>query len=314
MAKLTMCKGLPASGKSFWARNEAKALWGPDTTVVVTKDDIRNSAPFAKKDWNFDMEKEIIRVRDFQISEALNKGKDVISADTNLAPKHEARLREIAKKYKAEFVVKSFLDVPISTCIERDALREGKECVGEKVIRDMAEQFLTPDQLLPNRQSPQLFLDLDGVFADFDSLVKANWGWDRDPMRDTIPNDVFWNTLRTYKGRLFQDLKPMPYAKDLWEALSHYKPVILTGVARSILGCVEDKLAWVAKYVDPDVPVICATSRNKWKYAKPGDVLLDDSPKYEELWTKAGGVWITHTHPNWIASVDMVERRLEGNE
>lgn len=304
MARLTMTQGLPASGKSTWAAEQG--------CLVVTKDDIRNSSPIAQKDWNYDVEKEVIRIRDFQISEVLSKGKDVISADTNLAPKHEARLREIAKKYKAEFVVKSFLDVPVNECIRRDALREGKARVGEKVIREMAEQFLTPEQLIPDRKTPQLFLDLDGVFADFDGLVKQEWGWDRDPYRDTIPNDVFWNTLRTYNGRLFLDLKPMPYAKDLWEAMQKYSPIILTGVARSIPHCIEDKHTWIAKYLDPKARVICAASRNKNLYAKTGDILLDDSPKYQELWEKRGGIWITHTHPHWEDSVKKVDEVMNG--
>lgn len=302
MPTLTMCKGLPGSGKSYWAS------FSPG--LVVTKDDIRASEVFAKKSWNYDVEKEVLRVRDFMISEALSKGKDVVSADTNLAPKHEARLREIAKKYKADFIIKSFLDVPIALCIERDAKREGKASIGEKIIMDMAEQFLSPDELYPDRDHPQFFVDLDGLFADFDLLVKENWGWDRDPMRDTIPNDVFWNTLRTYKGRLFLDLKPMPYAKELWEALQPFNPIILTGVARSIPHCVEDKHTWVATHLDPKARIITTMSRNKWKYANPRDVLLDDSPKYEELWTKAGGIWVTHTHPLWQDSVEKVKNAL----
>lgn len=133
MAKLTITRGLPGSGKSYWAAQQKDA-------VVVTKDDIRASL---KKPWSNDLEKEVLRIRDFKISQGLSAGKHVISADTNFGSKHEPRLRGLATKYKAEFVVNdSFLQVSVDECIRRDAGREEYERVGEKVIRDMAAKYM----------------------------------------------------------------------------------------------------------------------------------------------------------------------------
>ena len=186
--KLVMMRGLPASGKSTVARemvdNGTKHIPHPSGQVTTTKvvrvnkDEIRARL---NKPWSHDQEREVLRIRDFEICQALSKGHDVISDDTNLAPKHETRLRDLAKKYKAEFVIQSFLDVPIEECIERDKLREyGK--VGEKVIRDMYNTYLGPQPVVSKSLStqdievkaayfndpslpPALICDLDGTLA-----------------------------------------------------------------------------------------------------------------------------------------------------
>jgi predicted kinase len=147
--KLIMCMGLPASGKSTWAKAQVER--DPKNIVRVNKDDIR--AELFNKDWSHDKEKEVIRIRDFRISEALSKGKTVISDDTNFAPKHRGRLQELAKKYKALFEVKDFLDVPMEECIRRDSLREEGR-VGEAVIRGMATQYLLPTVVIPPPPDP----------------------------------------------------------------------------------------------------------------------------------------------------------------
>lgn len=172
-AKLIFLKGLPGSGKSTWALRQVRSntlgeqLHSRSGVVRVNKDEIRDAM---RKEWSPKMEKEVLRIRDFKISEGLSKGLTVISDDTNFAPKHEARLREIAKKYKADFELSlTFLAVSVETCIERDAAREFP--VGEKVIRDMAAQWLppAPPPIVPYTWTPDLstvvICDLDGTIA-----------------------------------------------------------------------------------------------------------------------------------------------------
>lgn len=140
----------------------------------------------------------------------------------------------------------------------------------------------------------QLFLDLDGVFADFDTFVEETLGIKVD--RKNEPKD-FWNRLRTYPGRLYYEMKPFPYASSLFESLRLYKPIILTGCPRSIPSADFDKRQWVKEHLDPDVPVITCRSWEKHKYASSGDVLLDDWPKYQDLWERVGGIFIRHVEP-----------------
>lgn len=163
-AKLIMCKGLPGSGKSTWAASEV--LKDLAHMARVNKDDIRAELG---KPWSAALEKEVLRIRDFRISVGLSAGKTVICDDTNLAPKHEPRLRGLVTKYKGDFEINdSFLAVPIDECIRRDAGREAP--VGAKVIRDMAAQYLaTPTVVVPYVEDPELssvvICDLDGTLA-----------------------------------------------------------------------------------------------------------------------------------------------------
>lgn len=298
--KLTMTKGLPASGKSTWAMAQ------PDS-VVVCKDDIR--AELFQKNWDYDKEKEVLRVRDFRISAALSKGKHAISADTNLAPKHEARLREIAKRYKAEFIVNDmFLVLPIDELIRRDKARDGG--VGEKVIIKMLEENLKPSdhvERTAQRGHPQLFLDLDGVLADFDGFIEKELGIVNNRENED-PN--FWDKARAYKGRLYYDMKPLQGASTLYKALKGFKPIILTGCPWSIPTAADDKRQWVKENIDPDVQVICCKSRNKSLYMQPGDVLLDDWNKYQALWEAKGGTFVLHK--NVEESIRRVTNTMEG--
>jgi predicted kinase len=126
-----MCRGLPASGKSFWAKQYA--IENPNT-AIVTKDDIRIAHP----EWK---EHSVLVERDRQIVQALADGNDVISADCNLNPFHEKTLRRIANEIGADFEIKDFT-TPLEECIERDKVRE--KPVGEKVILDMYAKYLRP--------------------------------------------------------------------------------------------------------------------------------------------------------------------------
>ena len=109
MPKLIMTRGLPASGKSTWAKNLLKQH-GPNSWKTICKDDLR--AMLDDNVWSKGNEKFVIQVRNNIIKEALLDGKNVISADTNLSEKHEAQLRQIAKDCSAEFQVKFFDVLP----------------------------------------------------------------------------------------------------------------------------------------------------------------------------------------------------------
>ena len=130
--KLIMTRGLPASGKSYWAKEQVKKSQGK--VKRVNKDDLRamlDDSVYSKAN-----EKFVLTVRDEIIMQALSGGLSVIVDDTNFGAKHERRLQELADAHNVEFEInESFLQVPIATCIERDKQRTAE--VGEKVINGM---------------------------------------------------------------------------------------------------------------------------------------------------------------------------------
>lgn len=133
--KIIMTVGLPASGKSTWAKAKVKEANGE--IKRINKDDLRLMIDVGK--WSKEREKFTIIARDALVTAALKMNKSVIVDDTNLVPKHKQSLEAIANKFtnvEVE-VVDHFLDVPVEECIKRDEER-GTAKVGRDVIIRMA--------------------------------------------------------------------------------------------------------------------------------------------------------------------------------
>lgn len=139
--KIIILRGLPASGKSTWARkwvNEA-----PKERVRVNRDDIRNMlGPY----WIPQREDLVTEIENQVILGAKEAGYDIVIDATNLRGIGRfENLRDIdgirlADRRAIEFIEKDFTDVPIEECVRRDNNRdEGK--VGEQVIRNMAKKY-----------------------------------------------------------------------------------------------------------------------------------------------------------------------------
>ena len=149
MADVILTRGLPASGKSTWAKMQVDAH--PGQYKRVNKDDLR--AMLDNGQWSKQNEKMVLEVRDFIIRASLRRGCHVIVDDTNLSSRHERHIRQLVSVINSEqgtfhtVVVKDFTDVPLETSIERDANRINP--VGEKVIRGMYKQFLKPGTASP---------------------------------------------------------------------------------------------------------------------------------------------------------------------
>lgn len=137
----------------------------------------------------------------------------------------------------------------------------------------------------------QLYVDMDGVLADFNRHYKDCFGVEVNRIQDNVD----WKKFTGHKD-FFLHIKPMPDFYELWNYIVQYDPIIITGVPKTnTREAVNNKIDWVDKYV-PDFPsVITCRSSMKYIYCKPGDVLIDDWEKYKSKWVKAGGVWITHT-------------------
>lgn len=124
--------GLPASGKSTWARKMAKLTNSPE----ICKDDIRLSLHGGV--WSKKNEAEVVAYQDQFINLALSGGKDVYVHDTNFNQKD--RLNKLAAAADANIVWVDFTNVSIEECIRRDSLRSGKAQVGKDVIYRIAKQ------------------------------------------------------------------------------------------------------------------------------------------------------------------------------
>lgn len=134
---LLALRGISASGRTTFAKELEKSGW-----VRVERDEIRLDTRLFPNGYRYPKdESRVVQERDRLIREALDKGLNVVSSDTNLNPIVLRQLKTIAEEFNAKFEIDDhFLDVPLATLIERDKNRENS--VGEQVIRKQFHQWV----------------------------------------------------------------------------------------------------------------------------------------------------------------------------
>lgn len=139
MASLTITRGLPAAGKTTWAKAQPHL-------VRVNRDDLRRmlhggrlGTPAA--------EMEVTAAHHAAVEALLRRGADVVCDDTNLRARYVRALMEIAQRCGARIEFRDFTDVPVEECVRRDALREGEARVGAEVIDGMYRRYMAGRRL-----------------------------------------------------------------------------------------------------------------------------------------------------------------------
>jgi hypothetical protein len=101
----------------------------------------------------------------------------------------------------------------------------------------------------------------------------------------------FWQKLAQAPDFYFS-LPLLPDAMQLYDAVKHLDPIILTGLPRGNWAA-DQKKRWAEQHF-PGVRMITCMARDKRNHAKDGDVLVDDMEKYRHLWEQAGGIFVHH--------------------
>lgn len=173
---VTMCRGIPASGKSTWAKEQVLA--SNSRTKRINRDDLR--AMLDQSVYHKDSEVFVKQLRDFAIQQALMNNYNVIIDDTNLDESNVRAVKNIITeinlinrdtKTKIEFVIK-FFDVELDEAIRRNSLRTPN--VPEVTIRTMYAKYIakqnyssTPVKVSNDSKLPKaVIVDIDGTVTD----------------------------------------------------------------------------------------------------------------------------------------------------
>jgi 5' nucleotidase, deoxy (Pyrimidine), cytosolic type C protein (NT5C) len=140
-------------------------------------------------------------------------------------------------------------------------------------------------------KQPHLFLDCDGVLADFDAGARDLLGATPAHFEARHGRGEFWKRLARH-GNFYGELKEMPDARILFDAVKHLKPTILTGLPLGTWAAPQ-KERWAARHF-PGVPIITTMARQKHLHMGRGDILVDDRENHRKLWEDAGGTFIHH--------------------
>ena len=138
---------------------------------------------------------------------------------------------------------------------------------------------------------PRLFLDADGVLADFDLGVRRLLGMRPKEFIAKHGRGTFWKRLAK-AGNFYGSLPEMPDARLLFDAVKHLQPTILTGLPMGNWAAAQ-KIEWAAEHF-PGVPIITCMARDKHKHMHAGDVLVDDRENHRAAYEAAGVVFVHH--------------------
>lgn len=190
MLKVFITRGLPAAGKSTWARKMLEEY--PNAYKRINRDDLRIMLDNGK--WSGDREKFVVKVQSALILLALEEKRHVIIDDCNLAPSNLARIENLVRG-KAEVEVVDFTNVSVDECIARDQKRANY--VGEAVIKKMWRQWLVPRnaqtiKLQADNGLPEAIIcDIDGTLA----LCNGRDPYDVSRAMDDVCNDAIVDIL-----------------------------------------------------------------------------------------------------------------------
>ena len=207
MKKIIILRGIPASGKSTYAKK--LVIDNPGMYKRINRDDLRNMLDayhFSKSN-----EKFVKKTRDFLIQSSLESGKHVIVDDTNISDTNIVRIEQLAKEHTSDsghdvkIEIKVF-DIELSEAIARDKKRE--KPVGEKVVRKMHRQFYgetkdSPNYRIQDKNLPKaLICDLDGTM----SLITNRSPFDGSKCGQDLPNTPVVNLIKNYQKLGFKIL------------------------------------------------------------------------------------------------------------
>jgi predicted kinase len=223
MAELIITRGLPASGKSTWARKWVDE--DPADRARVNRDDLRFNLYGTARPTNR-QEMAVGAAQQAAVRALLAAGRSVVVDDMHLRARYVSAWVELAAQAGAKLAVQDFTDVPVEECIRRDAERgaRGDRAVGAEVIQQLFDRFLASGRGLPAsalvpkpatagaaggpmyRPDPELpdawLVDIDGTLALMGTAagVRSPFEWHR--VGEDTPNPAVVDLVRALDAKV----------------------------------------------------------------------------------------------------------------
>lgn len=248
MNELLVLQGIPASGKSTWAKEFIKGK--EEQWIIVNRDSIRESTG---KYWVPTRENWITLVEEYMIRTALRFGNNVIIDATNLNSDVIKKWKNIAQEENAKLTFKYF-NISLLEAIERDKHRS--RSVGENVIKKFFYKYYNFNKsnderfnLQQNKELPQaIIVDIDGTL----SLMHNRNPFEYHLVDKDLPN---WPVI------------------DLINTLSNQYQIIIATGREGTNECLEKTKSWLKKYLYTDNYILL--------HRKEGDYRKDAIVKQE---------------------------------
>jgi len=166
---------------------------------------------------------------------------------------------------------------------------------------------LAPKNNLSQKYDRIVYCDMDGVIADF-ARKSAELGFPVEPQDKDQPKDEeMWNAIEAYgKDKFFADLNWLSDGQKLWNYISenfiNVKILTALGKADQVDKLTsKGKRTWLRRNIpmlnDNDILMVPNKFAKK-NYARPGDILIDDTEVCIQGWLRKGGIGILHKNAN----------------
>lgn len=241
---LTLCRGLPASGKTLWAKQQV--LKSNGSTIKVSRDDLRFML-YGQYVIDNSEEKNITKAQLDLVRRLLTAKKNVIVDDTHLSLRAIERLYDLAVEFHGKVQIR-FQDFPvdIKTCIERDAQREvkGLRFVGEQNIRDISKRHLFGGSDLPTLPA-RMYQPIEPyALAIQDETLPSAWIFDVD------------GTIAQTSGRGDYEWSKVDEDEPVWQVIGLLKDLHAQGHEIIVVSgrdaiCEPETREWLSVYEVP---------------------------------------------------------------
>jgi len=165
----------------------------------------------------------------------------------------------------------------------------------------MLLEELLPQEEPDERPNFKIYVDMDGVLADFEVGIGKLLGDGYDDAKynsDSKYRSDMWRAVSKYSkegGQLWSELPMMSDAKELWNYVEQYNPEILTAGGNPAYGAEAQKRRWVPWVLGSNAKVhVVRKSADKAQFATTDSILIDDQKKSIDPWVAAGGIGILH--------------------
>jgi hypothetical protein len=150
---------------------------------------------------------------------------------------------------------------------------------------------------MPEVKITKIYLDMDGVIADFNKRYKEQYKMEPREAEKNKEFDKFFDKF--IADGEFATLDLMPDAMQLINYLRSLD--IPTDILSSTASEKRDatirpqKLEWLKKHNIEFHPILVPGKRHKKDYSNANSVLIDDTPVNIDQWRREGGIGILHT-------------------
>lgn len=152
-----------------------------------------------------------------------------------------------------------------------------------------------------------IYVDMDGVIADFEKRYKEKFKVSPEQTRDNKSFGGFFDKFIADKE--FATLDMMPDAALLLAYLNTLpvpKEILSSTASEKWHNTIEpQKHEWLKKHGIQYKANLVPGKKHKYKFATPNSIIIDDTKSVIDDWTKAGGIGIWHTDA--ISTITMLK-------